>query len=373
MLNKIKLQEVVPETEFRHIRSGDNLADRLTRPCGNCEPVQCSWEAVCSALADDCLVDFNLNDGSLGTDDKQEDLSDEDDIEEALVINEMSCCVANQDTTASWIEQFLPRVKVSQSADPNCVSIMSQLRSDPSCSQSKFFHLDDESGTLMSRRWNSDEDDTWVVYIPDDDKLKDEVIDRFHRDFGHPGITKTVGLLRGVCDFKGLHRRVKHWISSCSVCCQAKYGRTLTKAISTSKSWVPLLWGVVGADLAGPIKDADGVKHWVLLLVCYISKFVAATVIDSPGTEDVACATIELLNANGWPRVIATDQGSCFMSIRFKQLLAEHNVVHVYTFGFDAARRGWLERPHAEFSSVIRCMTNDRGRSIEGVRDLKCL
>lgn len=72
------------------------------------------------------------------------------------------------------------------------------------------------------------------MLIPDG-ALQDEVIDKFHHDYGHPGITKTVGLSRAVCDFKGLYRKVKHWVTSCVMCSQSKYGRTLTKAIATTK------------------------------------------------------------------------------------------------------------------------------------------
>lgn len=90
----------------------------------------------------------------------------------------------------------------------------------------------------MSRHWNADSDDS-----------------------GRSGITKTVGLLHAVCDSKGLHHKVKHWIASCVVCSQSKYGRSLTKAISTTKAWVPLLWGVVGADLCGSIKVSTWKKY----------------------------------------------------------------------------------------------------------------
>lgn len=120
-MKEIHSAKVMPDIKFRDIPSLD-VADRLTRHCGACESMTRSWNLVNNALVEACIVNFSSDDINL-TDDNVEvdDLSNVDGVIGGSECGDAdpSCCADTSDTYVSWMEQFLPRVKVSQAATPH--------------------------------------------------------------------------------------------------------------------------------------------------------------------------------------------------------------------------------------------------------------
>ncbi|KAF4648351.1 hypothetical protein FOL47_003395, partial [Perkinsus chesapeaki] len=196
--------------------------------------------------------------------------------------------------------------------------------------------------------FKSDGPDCWVVMIPEG-PLQEEVIDKIHKEYIHPGVKRTIQLVRRLCDFKGL----------------AREGQTIMKGLSNPKTVVPVIFGAVGLDLYGPIQTVNGVKIWLLVMVCYVSKWMAIKVLDSADVDSVLTASVELFYESGVPVMVLTDQGSVFMSKKYRLFLKEHGIHHAYTFPYEETRRGWLERPHKEIGSMLRCLQSETGCKLQ--------
>ncbi|KAF4648861.1 hypothetical protein FOL46_002397 [Perkinsus olseni] len=225
-------------------------------------------------------------------------------------------------------------------------------------------------GLLLSRQFRSDGEDDHVPVIPSGE-LQDELIEKVHLGYNHPGISRMVRLVRQMGWFKGLYCAIKRFVLQCAVCAQAKEGKMLSKALSTVKNFIPMIWGVVGLDLFGPLRLQNGTKCWVLIAVCYISRLVAVRVIDSPSAASAVAGFIEIVGQEGVPKLVVHDQGLCFMSATFKEILAQYNVGQAYTNSYDAAQRGWIERCHAEFGALLRTYQLEAEKRMQDMNDAR--
>ncbi|KAF4681081.1 hypothetical protein FOZ60_012612 [Perkinsus olseni] len=190
---------------------------------------------------------------------------------------------------------------------------------------------------LLCRRWDAPEKEVeWIVYIPANRRdLQLEIVHKFHHMFLHAGIGRTVRLIRKFCWWKGIHQRVRGFVLSCSTCCRAKEGRLLNKCLPSVRDFVPLVWGIVGLDVWGPIRlssnDENDEKVWVLTCSDHISHFLVTKVLTGCSADDIVTGVAEIIAENGLFRVCLTDQAQYFVSKRFREYLAGRSVIHCVT------------------------------------------
>ncbi|KAF4714634.1 hypothetical protein FOZ63_009157, partial [Perkinsus olseni] len=353
--------------DFRHIPSAQNLADRLTRPSSLVGNDDHDWQVTSDVLNGDSMMHFEVSLDVVHDDGCRFNIQG-DDVdgcwESCSPTSLPACNVVTIDESSSWFCEFKKRVQVAQSGDPECVYLATLLRANSSCSQSRFYRLDEETGMLLVREFKYDNPDCWVAKVPEG-PLQEEVIEKVHKEYIHPGIERTVQLTRRHCDLKGLHASVKRYIRSCDVCCRAREGRTIVKGFASAKLVAPVIFGVVGLDLYGPIRLANNVKVWLLVMVCYVSKWMAVKVLEAPDVDHVLVSSMELFYESGVPNMVLSDQGSVFTALRYQQFLTEHSILHAYTFPYEETRRGWLERPHKEIGVMLRCLQVESGKKLE--------
>lgn len=79
--------------------------------------------------------------------------------------------------------------------------------------QKKSEHITINNNIVFVRRNSSER---WQVVIPD--QLTHQIITETHESIGHPGKYKTYHLLKDMCTFKNMHRKIAATIRECNVC-----------------------------------------------------------------------------------------------------------------------------------------------------------
>ncbi|KAF4646483.1 hypothetical protein FOZ61_005763, partial [Perkinsus olseni] len=120
------------------------------------------------------------------------------------------------------------------------------------------------TGMLLVREFKNDNPDCWVAKVPEG-PLQEEVIEKVHKE--------------------------------------AREGRTIVKGFASAKLVAPVIFGVVGLDLYGPIRLANNVKVWLLVMVCYVSKWMAVKVLEAPDVDHVLVSSMELFYESGVPNM----------------------------------------------------------------------
>ena len=137
---------------------------------------------------------------------------------------------------------------------------------------------------------------------------------------GHLGVQKTLGKIKQRFYWYQLSNDIKHWCRVCDICSLRKH--THRKAKAPMKQYnigYPL--ERIAIDLMGPLPVVSATNARFLLLVsCYVTKWLDAIPIKSTDAKTIATTLIEsFISIFGVPDFNHSDQGSNFESLVFKE------------------------------------------------------
>ena len=152
------------------------------------------------------------------------------------------------------------------------------------------------------------------IYVPV--KYRDDCIAYYHRDAQHPGIDKTVVIIKRYLDWPGMRTDVTEYVSLCHECKTSKrrnwtpYG-TMKNVVSLEKNYL------LAIDYFGPLPTGRGGVQKIIVCMDVFTKFVKLFAVKSATTEK----TIEKMKIwteeFGVPKNILSDNGSQFTSSKW--------------------------------------------------------
>lgn len=172
---------------------------------------------------------------------------------------------------------------------------------------------------------------------------------------GHPGVPKTLDIIRARYYFPGLKKLVKEVVKTCLVCQKRKgnpEGRLgLTKNIFTEDMDI---FDLVSVDISGPYPTSKRGNKYVILLVDYVSRFcIAKALRDTTADSCVRFLVEDVCCKFGLPRRILSDNGSCFTANLFKDLNTALGVKNVYTSPYHSEGNAVVEKEHFCYQQIL--------------------
>jgi hypothetical protein len=152
-------------------------------------------------------------------------------------------------------------------------------------------------------------------------RLQDQVLKLSH--FGHQGIVKTKELLRSKVWFPGINKKVEEMIKMCNECQCNRTKQNIELLRPSSLPQEP--WQELSVDFYGPMSDDN--KYWLVLIDDY-SRFPIVKTISSTAADEVIPALEEIMSVFGTPKVLKSDNGPPFNSIKFKDYSVRLNFLH---------------------------------------------
>ena len=172
---------------------------------------------------------------------------------------------------------------------------------------------------------------------------------------GHFGINKTYEKLSRDYFWPKMKTSVKDFCNECEIC--QKVGK-----MQHSPRVVPLKPIVVNCepfeeltlDCVGPLPKTKKGNEYLLTIMCNATRFPDAIPLRSINANRIVEVLQKFISYFGIPNKICTDQGSNFMSKRFKDFLSSLNIEHVTSTPYHPQTQGKLERFHGTFKTMIR-------------------
>lgn len=104
---------------------------------------------------------------------------------------------------------------------------------------------------LIGNKWHRKWKNQWKLYIPDE--LRDELVEKIHRMYGHPGTKKTLKLVREYFTMDSMCKTISKLIRCCDVCQRCKDGGNIYITGET-RPIIPTRKGeMVSLDFYGPL------------------------------------------------------------------------------------------------------------------------
>ena len=154
---------------------------------------------------------------------------------------------------------------------------------------------------------------------------------------GHPGISKMKGLARSYVWWPNIDADLEAQVKQCN---QYQLSRPSPPAVPTHPwDWPEHPWERIHLDYAGPFMG-----KMFLIAVDAHSKWMEVEMVDSATTQ----ATVEHLRSMfarfGLPKVLVSDNGTCFTSGEFAQFTERNKIRHVKIAPYHPSSNGLAER-----------------------------
>ena len=240
-------------------------------------------------------------------------------------------------------DKFISRQKVKeeQLKDPTLASIIADLKSNEKSKFKESFTLDEDSVLYRT----STKDQSVRICIPS--QMETEVIKSYHESVftGHPGIKKTIELMKDKVYIKGLQSKVRKVVSQCRNCLQTK---------PCNRPMVPPMklyevearpFNIVNMDFMGPINSLYGTEYkYALIIVDRFSSWVEIIPTKDMRAETVSNIIMEQIIPNYGiiPRIVSDNQ-TTFHAEEFRNFCEKMDIRVDYTTAYSPQSNGKAE------------------------------
>jgi len=206
---------------------------------------------------------------------------------------------------------------------------------------------------------------TWKgrVYIPQDQKLRAEVI-RLHHDLptvGHLGIYKTHKLITRNYWWPRILANVRVYVGGCEICQRVKPKRTPATGLLNPNEVPSHPWEVISVDMIGPLPESNGFDA----ILVFVDRFLKKIEVVPTNVELSLMGTAKLYKDNvfkhhGLPRKFISDRGKPFVSRFMRDLCTLLGIERNPSTAYHPITDGQTERINQEIEQYLRIFINER-------------
>jgi hypothetical protein len=183
---------------------------------------------------------------------------------------------------------------------------------------------------------------------------------------GHPGVAKTLQLLRRRFTFPDMRTRVTRYIKQCVACQQNKSSRhpkygNLLFSTPPVESWEEVTMDFI-TKLPPSIEAHTGVTHdTILVIVDRLTKYTHFIPCKATLTaEQLGFLVLDrLIRYHGIPKAFVTDRDKLFTSAYWRTLVAQMGIHHKLSSAFHPETDGQTERTNQTLEAYLRHYVNN--------------
>lgn len=237
------------------------------------------------------------------------------------------------------------------SVDKNYVSLKNKILSDPD-SFPNFSVQDNVIYKYVNSR--STNRYSWKVLVPAN--LRSSLLKSNHDDSkaSHCGIAKTIARIKHQYYWPSMGNEIKDYVRKCEICQVTKYPNITMRNEMGKQKEPSRPWEMISIDLIGPLPRSKKGNNYILVIIDVFTKFTLLHPINKPTSNKV----IQFLEEQvflmfGVPFVAIQDNGSQFISKKYKQLLKDYDVRPWYTASYHPQANS-VERMNRSVKTAIR-------------------
>lgn len=222
-----------------------------------------------------------------------------------------------------------------------------------------------QNGVLMEPR-----DDCDYLFSMGEELTKQEkrrIIHMYHdrRTAGHPGITRTLELIKRNHGWRGMKKDVKDHIRACDTCAKAKHSRLRKYGLLQPLEVPSRPWASITMDFITKLPLSEELvtrKKYdaILVVVERLTKYAHfIPYCESSGAEDLAYVFLRyIFSQHGMPEEIISDRDKLFTSKFWKSLMEQLGTKHRLSTAYHPQTDGQTERTNQTLEQYLRCYTN---------------
>ena len=141
---------------------------------------------------------------------------------------------------------------------------------------------------------------------------------------GHLGFTKCYNRTKQTVYWPNLRKELEDLVLNCQLCLKHSTAKCKPKPTPSFGQEIPVVpWTKLASDIFHFQNDS------YLLIVDFTSRFPVVRKLKSMTAKHVASHFAQVFSEYGWPDTLLTDNGPCYASHEFKQLMLDMSVNHI--------------------------------------------
>ena len=200
-----------------------------------------------------------------------------------------------------------------------------------------------------------------VIIVPEDASLRTDIIHHFHAipTAGHPGIEKTLELLKRNYFWDGIRSDVIQYVKTCPECQQTKFYPSKSVGLLQPIPPSQAPWEEITADFIVELPKSSNYDT-VFVVVDRFTKraHFIPTVTTVTAEETAALFRDHVYRHHGWPKKIISDRGTQFaakFTVALNKLLGVQTALST---AYHPETDGQTERTNMELEQYLRLYTN---------------
>ena len=152
--------------------------------------------------------------------------------------------------------------------------------------------------------------------------MRESILQQLHD--GHPGFTKCHNRAKQTVYWPNLRKELEDLVLNCQLCLKHSTAKRKPKPTPSFGQEIPVVrWTKLASDIFHFQNDS------YLLIVDFTSRFPVICKLKSMTAKHVASHFSQVFSEYGWPDTLLTDNGPCYASQEFKQLMLDMSVNHI--------------------------------------------
>jgi len=220
-------------------------------------------------------------------------------------------------------------------------------------------HFSLNNGVLY---YQTREDESPRLYIPDDEDLRNRVICENHDSVtaGHPGFYKTYIAVREKYYWPKMTKYIQRYVNTCEMCQRNKARQTKPPGLLQPLEIPRGRWVDISMDFIvslPPSKDGCNAIMTIVDRLTKRAKFIATQTTDN--TEEIANVFMKsYVKDHGLPKTIVSDRDSKFTSKFWQAVIAAMGTQHNLSSAFRPQTDGQTERTNRFIGDYLRGVIN---------------
>jgi hypothetical protein len=191
-------------------------------------------------------------------------------------------------------------------------------------------------------------------------QLRDQLLQFYHDQVGHPGITGSLATIRRQYWWPGLRDNVETYIQSCQWCAKRKIHHRTTHVPIAQYPAPRHAFDICHLDLTAQGFPVTARGHrFILVFKCSLTRYVELVPLPNKKELTIARAIVERIYCrHGAPGTIITDRGTEFTNELFKQISILLSINRISTTGGNPRSNGLAENHNIVLKDMLAAYAN---------------
>lgn len=202
--------------------------------------------------------------------------------------------------------------------------------------------------------------DKLLLVVPE--KMQESVIFKNHNEIGHFGVDKVCEVIRRLFYFPKMREKVLKHIRNCVVCIayNPKVRVDRMKLHNIDKGNTP--FEMVHVDHLGPLQISKGKNVFVFAIIDGFTKYLRLFATKTTNVKEVLKHIKSYIFTYSTPKVLVSDRGSAFTSIKFQNFVKEYGIKHVLNATACPQANAQIERYNRTLVPLLSKLIEEKGK-----------